>query len=154
MTKTLKEHFGEISALRKQYRDWLHTRIECLADTTPQVALALEVSKSVLAAIDSLSDDLSYRTELLVERQERRQIEINLLNANIMALRVTVSEIAHKRMQMKSADARLKKIKARKEKLQNMQGSLERFVESKSEEIKKQDEKRQQNAEKNLPGVS
>jgi hypothetical protein len=73
MTKTLKEHFGEISALRKQYRDWLHTRIECLADTTPQVALALEVSKSVLAAIDSLSDDLSYRTELLVERQERRQ---------------------------------------------------------------------------------
>ena len=48
MTKTLKEHFGEISALRKQYRDWLHTRIKCLADTTPQVVLALEVSKSVL----------------------------------------------------------------------------------------------------------
>ncbi|MGB6673295.1 MAG: hypothetical protein WBE34_12755 [Candidatus Nitrosopolaris sp.] len=154
MTKTLKEHFEEISALRKQYRDWLHTRIKCLADTTPQVALALEVSKSVLAAIDSLSDDLSYRTELLVERQERRQIEINLLNANIMALRVTVSEIAHKRTQTKSAEARLKKIKAREEKLQSMQGSLEQFVESKSEEIKKQDEKRQQNAEKNLPGVS
>jgi uncharacterized protein len=154
MTKTLKEHFEEISALRKQYRDWLHTRIKCLADTTPQVALALEVSKSVLAAIDSLSDDLSYRTELLVERQERRQIEINLLNANIVALRVTVSEIAHKRMQTKSAEARLKKIKTREEKLQSMQGRLERFVESKSEEIKKQDEKRQQNAEKNLPGVS
>jgi hypothetical protein len=42
----------------------------------------------------------------------------------------------------------------REEKLQSMQGSLERFVESKSEEIKKQDEKRQQNADKNLPGVS
>ncbi len=95
MTKTLKEHFREISALRKQYRDWLHTRIECLADTTPRVALPLETSNSVLAAIDSLSDDLSYRTVMLAERQEKRQIEIDLLNANITALRVTVSDITH-----------------------------------------------------------
>ena len=154
MTKTLKEHFRETSALRKQYRDWLHTRIECLADTTPRVALPLEASNSVLAASDSLSDDLSYRTEMLAERQERRQIEIDLLNANITALRVTISDIAHKPMQMRSVEARLKKIEAREKKLKSMQESLERFVESKSEQIKKQDEKRQRNAEKNLPAVS
>ena len=91
---------------------------------------------------------------MLAERQERRQIEIDLLNANITALRVTISDIAHKTMQMRSVEARLKKIEAREKKLKSMQESLERFVESKSEQIKKQDEKRQQNAEKNLPGVS
>jgi DNA repair exonuclease SbcCD ATPase subunit len=154
MTKTLKEHFREISALRKQYRDWLHTRMECLADTTPRVALPLEASNSVLAAIDSLSDDLSYRTVMLAERQERRQIEIDLLNANITALRVTVSDITHKTMQMKSVEARLKKIDEREKKIQSIQENLERFVETKSEQIKKQEEKRQQNAEKNLPAVS
>jgi DNA repair exonuclease SbcCD ATPase subunit len=154
MTKTLKEHFREISALRKQYRDWLHTRIECLADTTPRVALPLETSNSVLAAIDSLSDDLSYRTVMLAERQEKRQIEIDLLNANITALRVTVSDITHKTMQIKSVEARLKKIDEREKKIQSIQENLERFVETKSEQIKKQEEKRQQNAEKNLPAVS
>jgi len=154
MTKTLKEHFREITALRKQYRDWLHTRIECLAGTTPRVALPLETSNSVLAAIDSLSDDLSYRTVMLAERQEKRQIEIDLLNANITALRVTVSDITHKTMQMKSVEARLKKIDEREKKIQSIQENLERFVETKSEQIKKQEEKRQQNAEKNLPAVS
>jgi len=154
MTKTLKEHFREITALRKQYRDWLHTRIECLADTTPRVALPLEASNSILAAIDSMSDDLSYRTEMLAERQEKRQTEIDLLIANITALRVTVSDIAHKTMQMRSVDARLKKIEAREKKLKSMQESLERFVESKFEQIKKQDKKRQRNADKNLPAVS
>ena len=154
MKKTLKEYFIEISALRKQYSDWLRGRIDNLQNSTPQVALALEVSKSVLAAIDSLSDDLSYRTEILAERQEKRQTEIDLLNANITALRVTISDIAHKTMQMRSVEARLKKIEEREEKIQSMQESLGRFVESKSEQIKKQDEKRQQNAEKNLPGVS
>ncbi|HYT01360.1 MAG TPA: hypothetical protein VEL70_00540 [Candidatus Acidoferrum sp.] len=154
MTKTLKEHFREITALRKQYRDWLHTRIECLAGTTPRVALPLETSNSVLAAIDSLSDDLSYRTVMLAERQEKRQIEIDLLNANITALRVTVSDITHKTMQMKSVEARLKKIDESEKKIQSIQENLERFVETKSEQIKKQEEKRQQNAEKNLPAVS
>jgi gluconate kinase len=154
MKKTLKEYFIEISALRKQYRDWLRGRIDNLQNSTPQVALALEVSKSVLAAIDSLSDDLSYRTEILAERQEKRQTEIDLLNANITALRVAVSDIAQKTMQTKSVEARLKKIEAREKKLKSMQESLERFVESKSEQIKKQDEKRQRNAEKNLPAVS
>ena len=73
MKKTLKEYFIEISALRKQYRDWLRGRIDSLEKSPPQMALALEVSKSVLAAIDSVSDDLSYRTEILAERQEKRQ---------------------------------------------------------------------------------
>jgi CO/xanthine dehydrogenase FAD-binding subunit len=91
---------------------------------------------------------------MLAERQERRQIEIDLLNANITALRVTLSDIAHKTMQTKSVEARLKKIEAREKKIQSIQESLERFVESKSEQIKKQDEKRQRNAEKNLPAVS
>ena len=154
MKKTLKEYFIEISALRKQYRDWLRGRIDSLEKSPPQMALALEVSKSVLAAIDSVSDDLSYRTEILAERQEKRQAEIDLLNANITALRVTVSDIAHKTMQMRSVDARLKKIEAREKKLKSMQESLERFVEGKFEQIKKQDKKRQRNAEKNLPAVS
>ena len=83
MKKTLKEYFIEISALRKQYRNWLRGRIDSLEKSPPQMALALEVSKSVLAAIDSVSDDLSYRTEILAERQEKRQAEIDLLNANI-----------------------------------------------------------------------
>ena len=154
MTKTLKEHFRETSALRKQYRDWLHTRIECLADTTPRVALPLEAPNSVLAAFDSLSDDLSYRTEMLAERQERRQIEIDLLNANITALRVAVSDIAQKTMQTKSFEVRLMKIEGREEKTQRLQESFEHFVEKKSEEIKKQDEKRRQDAEKSLSGVT
>ena len=83
MKKTLKEHFIETSALRKQYRDWLRSRIEGLESTIPSVALPLQVSQSVLAAIDSMSDDLSYRTEILAERQEKRQGEIDLINANI-----------------------------------------------------------------------
>ncbi len=116
--------------------------------------MPLETSNSVLAAIDSLSDDLSYRTVMLAERQEKRQIEIDLLNANITALRVTVSDITHKTMQMKSVEARLKKIDEREKKIQSIQENLERFVETKSEQIKKQEEKRQQNAEKNLPAVS
>ena len=70
------------------------------------------------------------------------------------ALRVTVSDIAHKTMQMRSVDARLKKIEAREKKLKSMQESLERFAESKFEQIKKQDKKRQRNADKNLPAVS
>ena len=48
MKKTLKEYFIEISALRKQYRDWLRGRIDSLEKSPPQMALALEVSKSVL----------------------------------------------------------------------------------------------------------
>ncbi|MRN40765.1 MAG: hypothetical protein FIO02_06965 [Nitrosopumilales archaeon] len=154
MKKTLKEYFIEISALRKQYRDWLRGRIDNLQNSTPQVALALEVSKSVLAAIDSLSDDLSYRTEILAERQEKRQTEIDLLNANITALRVAVSDIAQKTMQTKSFEVRLMKIEGREEKTQRLQESFEHFVEKKSEEIKKQDEKRRQDAEKSLPGVT
>ena len=154
MKKNLKEYFIEISALRKQYRDWLRGRIDNLQNSTPQVALALEVSKSVLAAIDSLSDDLSYRTEILAERQERRQTEIDLLNANITALRVAVSDIAQKTMQTKSFEVRLMKIEGREEKTQRLQESFEHFVEKKSEEIKKQDEKRRQDAEKSLPGVT
>jgi chromosome segregation ATPase len=122
--------------------------------STPQTALALEVSKSVLAAIDSLSDDLSYRTEMLAERQEKRQTEIDLLNANITALRVTVSDIAHKTMQTKSLEARLKTMEGRQGKLQDLQDSLEDIIEQKSEQIKKQDEKRRQDAEKSLPGVT
>ena len=154
MKKTLKEYFIEISSLRKQYRDWLRGRIDNLQNSTPQVALALEVSKSVLAAIDSLSDDLSYRTEILAERQEKRQTEIDLLNANITALRVAVSDIAQKTMQTKSFEVRLMKIEGREEKTQRLQESFEHFVEKKSEEIKKQDEKRRQDAEKSLPGVT
>ncbi len=154
MKKTLKEYFIEISALRKQYRDWLRGRIDNLQNSTPQVALALEVSKSVLAAIDSLSDDLSYRTEILAERQEKRQTEIDLLNANITALRVAVSDIAQKTMQTKSFEVRLMKIEGREEKTQRLQESFEHFVEKKSEDIKKQDEKRRQDAEESLPGVT
>jgi hypothetical protein len=154
MKKTLKEYFIEISALRKQYSDWLRGRIDNLQNSTPQVALALEVSKSVLAAIDSLSDDLSYRTEILAERQEKRQTEIDLLNANITALRVAVSDIAQKTMQTKSFEVRLMKIEGREEKTQRLQESFEHFVEKKSEEIKKQDEKRRQDAEKSLSGVT
>ena len=118
------------------------------------MALALEVSKSVLAAIDSVSDDLSYRTEILAERQEKRQAEIDLLNANITALRVALSDISRKTMQTRSFEERFKKIEEREEKTKSLQESFERFIEKKSEEIKKQDEKRQQNAEKNLPGVT
>ena len=154
MKKTLKEYFIEISALRKQYSDWLRGRIDNLQNSTPQVALALEVSKSVLAAIDSLSDDLSYRTEILAERQEKRQTEIDLLNANITALRVAVSDIAQKTMQTKSFEVRLMKIEGREEKTQRLQESFEHFVEKKSEEIKKQEEKRLQDAEKSLSGVT
>ena len=51
-------------------------------------------------------------------------------------------------------EARLKKIDEREKKIQSIQENLERFVETKSEQIKKQEEKRQQNAEKNLPAVS
>ena len=102
--------FYRDSALRKQYRDWLRGRIDSLEKSPPQMALALEVSKSVLAAIDSVSDDLSYRTEILAERQEKRQTEIDLLNANITALRVAVSDIAQKTMQTKSFEVRLMKI--------------------------------------------
>ncbi|MDQ6862566.1 MAG: hypothetical protein M3044_01960 [Thermoproteota archaeon] len=112
------------------------------------------MSKSVLAAIDSLSDDLSYKTEILAERQEKRQTEIDLLNANITALRVAVSDIAQKTMQTKSFEVRLMKIEGREEKTQRLQESFEHFVEKKSEEIKKQDEKRRQDAEKNLSGVT
>jgi hypothetical protein len=108
MKKTLKEYFIEISALRKQYRDWLLGRIDGLEKSPPQMALALEVSKSVLAAIDSVSDDLSYRTEILAERQEKRQAEIDLLNANITALRVAVSDISRKTMQTRSFEERFK----------------------------------------------
>ena len=154
MKKTLKEYFIEISALRKQYRDWLRGRIDSLEKSPPQMALALEVSKSVLAAIDSVSDDLSYRTEILAERQEKRQAEIDLLNANITALRVAVSDIAQKTMQTKSFEVRLMKIEGREEKTQRLQESFEHFVEKKSEEIKKQDEKRRQDAEKSLSGVT
>ena len=154
MKKTLKEHFIETSALRKQYRNWLRSRIEGLESTIPSVALPLQVSQSVLAAIDSLSDDLSYRTEILAERQEKRQTEIDLLNANITALRVAVSDIAQKTMQTKSFEVRLMKIEGREEKTQRLQESFEHFVEKKSEEIKKQDEKRRHDAEKSLSGVT
>ena len=153
MKKTLKEYFIEISALRKQYRDWLRGRIDSLEKSPPQMALALEVSKSVLAAIDSVSDDLSYLTEILAVRQEKRQAEIDLLNANITALRVSVSDISRKTMQTRSFEDRFKKIEEREEKTKSLQKGFERLIEKKSEEIKKQDEKRQQNAEKNLPGV-
>src|SRR5712691_1114022 len=154
MTKTLKEYFIEISALRKQYRDWLRSRIGALEATIPSVALPLQVSESVLAAIDSLSDDLSYRTEILAERQEKRQTEIDLLNANITALRVAVFDIAQKTMQTKSFEVRLMKIEGREEKTQRLQESFEHFVEKKTEEIKKQHQKRKQKAEKNLPRVT
>jgi hypothetical protein len=106
MKKTLKEHFREISTMLKQYRDWLRGRIDNLK--TPKVALPLEVSKSVLAAIDSLSDDLSYRTEMLAERQEKRQTEIDLLNANMTVLIVAVPDMSRKTMQTRSFEARLK----------------------------------------------
>ncbi|MFZ0895484.1 MAG: hypothetical protein WAZ77_13385 [Candidatus Nitrosopolaris sp.] len=99
MKKTLKEHSIETSALRKQYRDWLRSRIEGLESTNPSVALPLQVSQSVLAAIDSMNDDLSYRTEMLAERQEKRQGEIDLINANITALRIALSDIPHQTMQ-------------------------------------------------------
>lgn len=154
MKKTLKEYFIEISALRKQYRNWLRGRIDSLEKSPPQMALALEVSKSVLAAIDSVSDDLSYRTEILAERQEKRQAEIDLLNANITALRVAISDISRKTMQTRSFEERFKKIEEREEKTRSLQEGFERLIEKKSEEIKKKDEKRQQNAEKNLPGVT
>lgn len=152
MKKTLKEHFREISAMRKQYRDWLRGRIDNLK--TPQVALSLEVSKSVLAAIDSLSDDLSYRTEMLAERQEKRQTEIDLLNANITGLIVAVSDISRKTIQTRSFEARLKTMEGRQEKLQGLQDGLEEIIEQKSEQIKKQDDKRRQDAENGLPGVT
>ena len=154
MKKTLKEHFIETSALRKQYRDWLRSRIEGLESTIPSVALPLQVSQSVLAAIDSMSDDLSYRTEILTERQEKRQGEIDLINANITALRIALSDIAHQTMQTKSFEERLKKIEEREEKTRMLQESFEHLVEKKSEEIKKQEEKRLQDAEKNPPGVA
>lgn len=118
------------------------------------MALALEVSKSVLAAIDSVSDDLSYRTEILAERQERRQAEIDLLNANITALRITISGISRKTMQTRTFEERFKKIEERERKTRSLQEGFERFIEKKSEEIKKQDEKRQHNAEENLPGIT
>jgi chromosome segregation ATPase len=153
MKKTLEQHFIAISALRKRYRDWLSERIDNLKNSTPQVALALEVSKSVLAAVDSLSDDLSYRTEMLAERQEKRQAEIDLLNANITELRIAMSNIAHK-TKNKSIEGRLMKIEGRQEKILGLQDSLEKYVEQKSEQIKRQDERRRQNAEKGLPGVT
>lgn len=152
MKKTLKEYFEEISAVRKRYRDWLRDRIDHLE--SPQVALALEVSKSVLTTIDSLSDDLAYRTEILAERQEKRQHEIDLLNANIADLRLIIYEIEHKTAQTKSHEARLKKIEEREAKTQSLQENLERFIEKKSEEIKREEERRQKDAEKSLPGVT
>lgn len=152
MTKTLKERFKEISALRKGYRDWLRDRIDRLE--SPQVALALEVSKSVLTTIDSLSDDLSYRTEILAERQEKRQAEIDLLNANFADLRLTISDLAHTTNQTRSYEARLKKIEEREAKIQSLQESLEGFIEIKSEEIKREEERRKKDAEKSLPGVT
>lgn len=153
MKKTLKEHFIETSALRKQYRDWLRSRIEGLESTIPSVALPLQVSQSV-SAIDSMSDDFSYRTEILAERQEKRQGEIDLINANITALRIALSDIAHQMMQTKSFEERLKKIEEREEKTRMLQESFEHFVEKKSEEIKKQEEKRLLDAEKNPPRVA
>jgi len=154
MKKPLKEYFIEISALRKQYRDWLRERIDSLEKSPPQMALALEVSKSVLAAIDSVSDDLSYRTEILAERQEKRQAEIDLLNANITALIVAVSDMSHKTMQTRSFEERLKTMEGRQEKLQALQDNLENIIEQKSEQIKKQEDKRRQDAENGLPGVT
>jgi alpha/beta superfamily hydrolase len=148
MKKTLKEHFIETSALRKQYRDWLRSRIEGLESTIPSVALRLQISQSVLVAIDSMSDDLYW------QRQEKRQSEIDLINANITALRIALSDIAHQTMQTKSFEERLKKIEEREEKTRMLQESFEHFVEKKSEEIKKQEEKRLQDAEKNPPGVA
>ncbi len=121
---------------------------------TPSVDLPLQVSQSVLAATDSMSDDLSYRTEILAERQEKRQSEMDLINANITALRIALSDIAHQTIQRKSFEERLKKIEEREEKTRMLQESFEHFVEKKSEEIKKQEEKRLQDAEKNQPGVA
>jgi len=154
MKKTLKEHFREISGVRKKYRDWLRGRIDKLENSTPQAALALEVSKSVLGAIDSLSDDLSYRTEMLADRQQKRQTEIDLLNANITALIVAVSDMSHKTMQTRSFEERLKTMEGRQEKLQALQDNLENIIEQKSEQIKKQEDKRRQDAENGLPGVT
>ena len=57
-------------------------------------------------------------------------------------------------MQTRSFEDRFKKIAEREEKTKSLQESSERFIEKRFEEIKKQDEKRQQNAEKNLPGVT
>jgi hypothetical protein len=151
---TLKEYFKEISVTRKKYHDWLRSRIKRFQITNPSAALALHVAHLVLAAIDNLSDDPAHRTEMLAERQEKRQHEADLLNANITALRVTVSDIARKTKQPKSLEVQLKKIEKREEKIQNLQETFERFVVRRSEEIKKQDEKRRKDAEKTLPGVS
>src|SRR5919206_1640550 len=149
MSSNLNSYFKELSGINKKYRDVVRKQMEQIRNSSsPTEKHLMILFNAIIDEIEFLHDDISNRTEMLAEQQDRLNKTADFLEKYSHVLGEAVVAIRNKTEQIQPIQELLEQIKKEQNDLQEMKNSFNTRVKQKAEQNKKEREEQQEKIKK------
>lgn len=140
--------YEENDKVRKDYHDWLKSRIDMVRNDSHQVDKRIfTLVDALLNEVNFLSTDFSDRTKTLLE-------QTNFLWTYTRVMGDAVIFLTKKAKEIEPLADQLKKVEDQQKSILSMKENIDSQVKKRAEEIQRQIEEQKTKINKDLPGVS